>query len=66
MAKEDYKLCPFMVLAEATSPTNDGDGMLCWEGGCAWYDEDAEMCAVPMLSCSMWEIVRLLQRRTKP
>ena len=61
MADQDYKLCPFMTLTVMAE--DYGEGAVCAKEHCAWYDEDAEMCVVPMLSCSMWEIVRLLQRR---
>ena len=51
MADQDYKLCPFMTLTVIAKDC--GEGAVCAKEHCAWYDEDAEMCAVPMLSCSL-------------
>jgi hypothetical protein len=56
-----------MTLAVAAAGGLPGDNAACcWEEDCAWYDADAEMCAVPMLSCSMWEAIKIMQRREQP
>ena len=50
--ENDYRLCPLKLHALLSTPeavlgtSNYREGVRCFEGMCAWYDQKSERCAV--------------------